>query len=104
MTNHRGKENLIRNENNSENLTFIHNAILFCSHQYNTFLRLTLYYESDAEQFHGGSIVLNSHAYNLGFQYDTNRKCKLKISVTLRCALHNWCVCLGAFQTALCPL
>jgi hypothetical protein len=74
MMNHRREENLIRNEDNSDNLTFIHNAILFCSHHYNTFLRFTLYYESDAEQFHGGSIVLISHAYNLGFQYDTNRK------------------------------
>jgi hypothetical protein len=85
--NHRGKEDLIRNDN-SENPTFIHKAILFCSHHYNTFLRLTLYYERDAEQFHGGSIVLISHTYSLGFQYDTNRKCKLKISVTLRWAMH----------------
>ena len=65
-----------------------------CSHDYDAFVRLTLYHESDAEQFHGRSIVLISHAYNLGFQNDTNRKCKLKISVTLRCSMSYWCVCL----------
>jgi len=83
---------LIRNGNKAGVLTFIHKAILFCSHDYNEFLRLTFYYESDAEQFHGRSIVLISHAYNLGFQNDTNRKCKLKISVTSHCSLRYWCV------------